>query len=183
METMRRLTSLGAPRVVSHTPIGLLALTVAAAGPAAAQRRSDVLAPLTPVARQEGRVYRPTYWKEGAAIGAAIVGTTGALVAYELACEFSDVRSDCSLASVLAGAAVGGVLGGITGALVGGAFPAPEHRVRRPARFMLVGAGAGALWGFGAFWQFCLNGCRSEEVALGISATAVGALVGWLIGR
>jgi hypothetical protein len=131
------------------------------------------------------RVYRPTYWVEGATIGAAIVGTTGAWIAYEFGCKFSDLESDCATGRVLGAGAVGGLLGGIAGGLFGGAFSAPKPRPLRghPVRSTVIGAGAGALWSFGLFWQFCLNGCRSEEVVVGVSTTGVGALAGLLIGR
>jgi len=158
-------------------------ITMMAVRPALAQRQPEAVAPVNPLPLQQRRVYHPTYWKEGAAIGAAILGTTCAWAVYELACEFSDVSSDCSAWRVLAGGAAGGVVGGFVGGLIGGAFSAPEPRVRQPGRFALLGAGAGALWSFGLFWQFCLNGCRSEEVVFGVSTTAVGAAVGWLIGH
>jgi hypothetical protein len=128
---------------------------------------------------------QPSYWLEGATIGAAVVGTTGAWAAYELGCHFSDVSSDCKATKILAGGLVGGLAGGIVGGLVGGAFSAPRPRPLRshPVRTTLIGAGAGALWGFGLFSQFCTNGCRSEEVALGFSTTGAGALAGLLIGH
>ena len=47
----------------------------------------------------------------------------------------------------------------------------------------LIGGGAGALWGFGVFSQFCLNGCHSEDVVMGISTMAVGALAGLIVGQ
>ena len=164
------------------TPLALM-ITMLAVSPALAQRQPSAVTPASPLLLQQRRVYHPTYWKEGATIGAAILGTTCAWVVYGLACEFSDVSSDCSAWRVLAGGAAGGVVGGIVGGLIGGAFSAPEHRRRQPGRFTLLGAGAGALWSFGLFWQFCLNGCRSEEVAFGVSITAVGAAAGWLIGH
>jgi len=128
---------------------------------------------------------RSSCWLEGATIGAAVVGTTGAWVAYELGCHFSDVRSDCKARRVLAGGVFGGVLGGIAGGLVGGAFSAPNPRPLRghPVRTTLIGAAAGALWSFGLFWHFCTDGCRSEEVIFGVSSTGTGALAGYLIGR
>ena len=127
----------------------------------------------------------PSYWLEGATIGAAVVGTTGAWVTYELSCHFSDVRSDCKATKVLVGGVLSGVVGGIAGGLVGGAFSAPRpHPLQgHPVRTTLIGAGAGALWGFGLFSRFCANGCRSEEIGLGLSTTTAGALAGLLIGH
>jgi hypothetical protein len=131
------------------------------------------------------RKYPATYYFEGAVIGAGVVGPTAALIFYELACHYSDTGSDCA-AGPIAEVGVGGVLfGGTLGALIGGAFPAPHPRPLRGhgAKAALLGAAAGALWGFGVFTHFCLNGCQSGEVGLGISTTAVGALAGLLVGR
>ena len=127
----------------------------------------------------------PSYWLEGATIGAAVVGTTGAWVTYEFGCHFSDLRSDCKATKVLAGGVLSGVVGGIAGGLVGGAFSAPKPRPLQghPVRTTLIGAGAGALSGFGLFSRFCANGCRSEEIVLGFSTTTAGALAGLLIGH
>lgn len=130
-------------------------------------------------------VIPPTHWVEGAVIGAAIVGTTAAIGAYELGCEFADDRSWCNPGTVLLGGALGGVLGGIVGGLVGGRFPAKHPRPLKgyPQRTALIGAMAGALWSFGLVFQGCSNGCHSEEVVLGVSTTGAGALAGFLIGR
>jgi hypothetical protein len=60
------------------------------------------------------------------------------------------------------------------------ANPVPYPRPQRGhgAKAALLGAAAGAFSGFGVFSHFCLNGCQSGEVGLGISTTAVDALVG-----
>jgi hypothetical protein len=131
------------------------------------------------------RHFAPTYWQEGATIGAAVVGTTGAWIAYDLACKFSDTASDCRPGAVIAGGLVAGVVGGIAGGLAGGAFSARQPRPLRghPVKATLVGAGVGALWSFGLFWHLCVNGCRSEQVAFGLSSTAIGALAGLLVGH
>jgi hypothetical protein len=152
---------------------------------AVAQRRAEFLALPSDSRTSIQQVYRPTYWVEGATIGAAIVGTTAAWIAYELGCEFSDVQSDCNASRIVASGAVGSLVGGIAGGLIGGAFSAPKsHPLRgHPVRSTAIGAVAGSLWSFGLFWQFCLNGCRSEEVVLGVSTTGVGALAGLLVGR
>jgi hypothetical protein len=131
------------------------------------------------------RKYPATYFFEGGVIGASVVGATAAFLFYEFACNYSDTRSGCA-AGPMAEAGMGGVLfGGTLGALIGGAFPAPHPRPLRGhgAKAALLGAAAGALWGFGVFSHFCLNGCQSGEVGLGISTTAVGALAGLLVGR
>ncbi len=129
--------------------------------------------------------YPATYYFEGAVIGAGVFATTGALVWYELACNWSDVTSDCRTGPILGAGVVGALFSGTVGGLVGGLFPAPHPRPLRghAAKTALLGAGAGALWGFGAFSQFCLNGCRSENVVLSISTTVVGALAGLMVGR
>jgi hypothetical protein len=136
-------------------------------------------------ARAAQDAIHPSYWLEGATIGAAVVGTTGALAFYELGCEFSEFSEDCSFGTVLGGALLGAAVGGTVGALIGGNIPAPRERPLRGQQrtAALVGAGAGALWSFGLFFQLCANGCRSEEVVLGLSTTAAGALAGLLVGR
>lgn len=161
----------------------VLALLVGTPASGACQWLSDRLW-LTAQERST-RSVPPTHWVEGATIGAAIVGTTGALGTYELVCHYSDNRSDCNAGLVILGGVAGGVVGGIVGALVGGAFPAATERPLRgqPRRAALIGAAAGALWSFGLFFHFCADGCRSEEVILGLSTTSTGALAGFLIGR
>jgi hypothetical protein len=86
---------------------------------------------------------------------------------------------------MVAGVLVGALLGGGVGALVGGSVPAPHPRPLRghAARAALLGAIAGALWGFGVFPHFCINGCTTEEVAFGLSNAAVGALAGFIVGN
>ena len=124
------------------------------------------------------RRYPATYYFEGAVIGAGVLATTGAWFGNGL-CE----SSNC--AGAAAGAAlVVGLLGGVAGTLVGGMFPAPHPRPQRghAARAALLGATAGALWGFGVFPHFCINGCNPSEVRFGLSSAAVGALAGLLVG-
>ena len=151
----------------------------------AAQRHAAYLVRVRDSTRAAQQVYRPTYWVEGATVGAAIVGTTGAWIAYEFRCEFSENPPDCAVGPILATGVLGALLGGTVGGLIGGAFPAAKTRPLQghPVRSTAIGTAAGALWSFGLFWQFCLNGCRSDEVAFGLSTTAVGALAGLLVGR
>jgi len=120
-----------------------------------------------------------TYWFEAAIIGVATVGATTALITITF-CTDADVG--CDAGSALLFGAAGMLLGGTVGALVGGAFPAPHTRPLRgePARSALIGGVTGAIWSFGVFDRFCLNGCRPEEVAFGLATTAIGALAGLL---
>jgi hypothetical protein len=129
------------------------------------------------------RSYSATYYFEGVAIGAGLVGTTGVWFGW-VVCQLSETTSGCTKPLVVFGLA-GALLGGTTGALVGGLFPAPRPRPLRgnAPRAVLIGATAGALWGFGVFPHFCLNGCSREEVAFGVSNVAVGALAGLLVGH
>jgi hypothetical protein len=135
----------------------------------------------TPALRQ----YPATYYFEGAVIGAGLLGATGALIAYEWGCHYSDSQSDCRAGPVI-GVGLGGALfGGTVGAIVGGLFPAPHPRPLRgkPSKAALLGASAGALLGFGLLSQFCLNGCHSGEVEFNVSMTAIGALAGFIVGH
>lgn len=127
----------------------------------------------------------PTHWIEGATIGAAIFGTTGAFAGYMIGCEFADDRSSCSPGPIIAAGIVGGLTGGIVGALVGGQIPASRERPLRgrPGKAAAIGAAIGTAWGFGLLLQGCANGCHTEEVVLGLSTTTAGALAGVLVGR
>jgi hypothetical protein len=159
--------------------------TVGAGPRLTTERRRTADGTLVGLGEPTARKYPATYYFEGAVIGASVVGATAAFLFYELACHYSDTGSACA-AGPIAEAGVGAVLfGGTVGALIGGAFPAPRARPLRGhgARAALLGAAAGALWGFGVFAHFCLNGCQSGEVGLGVSTTAVGALAGLLVGR
>jgi hypothetical protein len=126
------------------------------------------------------RRYSPTYWVEGAVIGAGVLATTGVWIRGVL-CDIE--ASDCGGAAITSALVAGG-LGAIAGALVGGSIRAAHQRPMRGhvAKAVLLGATAGALWGFGVFPRFCLNGCSSGEVALGVSSAAVGALAGLVVG-
>ena len=130
------------------------------------------------------RRYSPTYYFEGAAIGAGVVATTAALVWYELGCHYSEQRSDCAPGRIIGAGLVGAFVGGTVGALGGGLIAAPHPRPLRgdPVKAVLIGAFAGAIWGFGPFSHFCLNGCHSDQVVFGFSTTAVGALAGLVVG-
>jgi len=125
------------------------------------------------------RRYPETYYFEGAAIGAGVLATTGVWLGIVLC----DPDSNCHGANITP-VLIGGVLGGVAGALVGGAFPAPHPRPLRghAARAALLGTLAGAMWGFGLFTHFCLNGCNPGEVRFGLSTAAVGALAGLIVG-
>jgi hypothetical protein len=123
--------------------------------------------------------YPATYYFEGAVIGTSLLATTGAWFASDL-CE----SSDCT-GTTVAFALGSGVVGGIAGAIIGGQFGSPHPRPLHGhgARAALVGAVAGALWGFGVFPHFCLNGCNPGEVRFGLSNAAVGALAGVVVGQ
>jgi hypothetical protein len=112
-----------------------------------------------------------------------VLATTGAFLGLAL-CELSETTSGCG-GSTVAVTLGGAVFGGLTGAIVGGFFPAPHARPLRghARRAALLGASAGALWGFGVFPHFCLNGCSSGEVAFALSNTAAGALAGLIVGH
>jgi hypothetical protein len=142
---------------------------------------------VTPVGSPELSIrrYPATSYFEGAAIGAGVFATTGALVWYQFGCHYSEIKADCAARPIVAASLVGALIGGTVGALVGGLFPAPHPRPVRgnPVKAALIGACAGGLWGFGPFSRFCLNGCHSDQVALGVSTTAVGALVGFVVGH
>jgi len=145
------------------------------------------IASLTHFAAPEppARRYPATYYFEGAAIGAGVFGTTGAFLGYEFGCHYSENQSDCAAGPIVAASLVGALIGGTVGTLVGGLFPAPHPRPLRgdPGRAALLGASAGALWGFGVFPHFCLNGCSTGEIVFALSNTAAGALAGLIVGH
>jgi hypothetical protein len=124
------------------------------------------------------RHYPATYYVEGAVVGAGLLATTGAWIGAGL-CD----SSDCGGAAVT-GAVLAGLVGGAAGALVGGMFHAPHPRPLHghAVKAALVGTIAGALWGFGVFNHFCIDGCHPSEVRFGLSTAAVGALAGLLVG-
>jgi hypothetical protein len=144
------------------------------------------IASLTHFASREPstRRYPATYYFEGAVIGAGVLATTGALLWYELSCHYSEQRSDCAPGRIIGAGLVGGFVGGTVGALAGGLIAAPRSRPLRgnSVKAALIGAGAGAIWGFGLFSHFCFNGCHSDQVVIGLSTTAVGALTGLVVG-
>jgi hypothetical protein len=74
---------------------------------------------VTPAVAADSMRPAPTYWKEGAITGGAIVGLTGALAMNGL-CHMDDANaSGCGLAA-LGGAALGFLIGAVPGALIGG---------------------------------------------------------------
>jgi hypothetical protein len=130
------------------------------------------------------RTYPPTYWMEGAVIGAAVAGTTLGWIFYEV-CGYDEAGSGCDAGNLLLGVGVGAVFGGVVGGLIGGAFTAPHaHPLRgHPVKAAGMGAAAAALWSFGVFSQFCTNGCSAPEVRFGLTTVAIGAMAGWLVGH
>jgi hypothetical protein len=168
----------------SSTPFLLLAVGLAILPQASHGQR---IASLTHFAAPEAstRRYPATYYFEGAVIGAGVLATTVALIWYELGCHYSEQRSDCAPGRIIGAGLVGAFVGGTVGALAGGLIAAPRPRPLRgnPVKAALIGACAGAIWGFGPFSHFCLNGCHSDQVVIGLSTTAVGALAGLLVGR
>lgn len=144
------------------------------------------IASLTHFASAESlaRHYPATYWVEGAVVGTSLLATTGALFFYEWNCHYSDTRSSCTAGPILEGSLGAALFGGTVGALVGGLFPAPHPRPLRghAVKAALLGTLAGAMWGFGLFTHFCLNGCNPGEVRFGLSTAAVGALAGLVVG-
>jgi hypothetical protein len=178
-------------RPLNRHIVCILALGLALAGAAGAQERfgsapGSAFALFRPTAQPPWHLpssstlhtYPPTYYVEGAVVGAGVLATTGAWLGAGL-CD----SADCTGATVTF-ALLTGVVGGVAGALVGGAFTAPHPRPLRgrPAKAALVGTVAGAMWGFGLFTHFCLNGCNPSEVRFGISTAAVGAIAGLLVG-
>ena len=170
------------------TPRGSTTLAFAALAfvcPPACATGQQLPTALRAAATDSERIHRhlpATYWVEGATIGAAIVGTTGAWIGHEFSC---DSDSGCSTADVVVGGLVSGLAGGIVGGLIGGAFSAPHPRPFRghPVQAAITGAAFGALWSFGLLLQGCTGGCGSEEVVFGVSTTAIGALAGFLLGN
>ena len=150
---------------------------------AAVPRRVCLPAPPAPGV-PPARVYPPSYWFEGAAIGAAVLGATTVFMASAF-CGYDDSDSSCHPGVYVGAAAVGGALGAGVGALVGGFFDAPRARPLRghPGRAALIGAVAGGVWGVGFLCHGLGDGCGSGESVFGISVSAVGALAGWLVAR
>ena len=135
-----------------------------------------------PAPEASTRRYPATYWVEGAVIGTGVLATTGAWAGL-LLCTLAETSSDCTW-PIVGIAATSGLIGGLAGALIGGMVndPRPRPLHDHAAKAALVGAIAGAMWGFGVFTHFCLNGCNATEVRFGLSSAAVGALGGLLVG-
>jgi hypothetical protein len=130
------------------------------------------------IAEPPTRRYPPTYFVEGAVIGAGVLATTGAWFANGL-CE----SHNCTGATVRTAVLVG-LLGGAAGALAGGLFAAPHSRPLHghAIKAALIGTIAGAMWGFGVFNHLCVDGCNPSEVRFGLSSAAVGTLAGLVVG-
>jgi hypothetical protein len=77
----------------------------------------------TPEAQVDSLNIPPTYWKEGALVGGAILGVTGAVLMHGL-CGM-DGPDNCG-GALIGGAILGFFLGAIPGALIGGQFPKSE---------------------------------------------------------
>ena len=150
----------------------------------AAQRLPERLQPLRPPTVDSVRKYSPSYWFEGAAIGAAVLGATTVFAAASL-CGTGDGGGSCGPSVYIGSAAVGGVVGAGLGALVGGMFAAPHARPLRghPGRAALLGAVGGAFWSVGFLCHGVGHGCGRGEPVFGISLSLVGALAGWLVGH
>jgi hypothetical protein len=161
-----------------------IAICVILARPAAicAQRLPLRFAPHSITATDSAPVISPTYWVEGATIGAAVVGTTTVLLAAGL-CNSSDSGS-CRPGLYVGAAALGGVAGAGFGGLVGGLFRAPHSRPLRghPVQGALIGAASGAMWGIGLLCHGAGVRCASD-LTVGLSFATVGALAGWLTTR
>lgn len=67
------------------------------------------------------RQLRPTYWKEGGIVGAAVAGIPSALFAGALCAYLEYPRTGC-VGETLLGGVIGGGVGFLLGALVGGQF-------------------------------------------------------------
>ena len=164
----------------------LLALVVALGCPSggAAQRLPERIDPIRPPAADSVRVYAPSYWVEGATIGAAVLGATTVFVAAGF-CGLDESGSPRGFGTYAASAAIGGVVGAGLGALVGGMFDAPHARPLRghPERAALIGAVGGAVWSVGFLCHGLRDGCGRGEPVFGISLSLAGALAGWLVGR
>jgi predicted membrane protein len=76
---------------------------------------------------------RPSYWLEGALVGAGALGVLTAYLGHGL-CANSDVRQPSCLEEVVVGGVIGGLTGFGLGALVGGQF-------RKRVQVDSVGAG------------------------------------------
>jgi len=148
-----------------------------------AQQMPARLQPFRASAADSVRVYPPSYWFEGAAIGAAVLGATTVFVASAF-CGYGDTDWSCDPVTYAGAAAIGGALGAGVGALTGGLFDAPRARPLRGHRRLaaLIGAVAGAVWG-GFLCHGLGDGCGSAEPEFSISVSAVGALAGWLVAR
>ncbi len=68
------------------------------------------------------RDIRPTYWKEGAAVGGLLGALGGALVGRAVCGMSDEFGKDCTGSTILGGVG-GAVLLAIPGALIGGQFP------------------------------------------------------------
>jgi hypothetical protein len=167
---------LGAPLLLAAC--GLLARPV----PGWAHRIASRFEAARVPAPDSARRYAPTYWVEGATIGAAVLATTGAFLAAAW-CDLDESGESCGPAAYLGGVTLGGVVGAGAGALVGGLFDAPRPRPLRghAVRAALIGAVSGAAWSVGFLCHGLAHGCGREEARFGISSSAVGALAGWLV--
>ena len=67
------------------------------------------------------RQIKPTYWKEGGLVGAAVAGIPSALLVRELCLYLEYPRTGC-VGETLLGGVIGGGVGFLLGALVGGQF-------------------------------------------------------------
>ena len=170
-------------RIAHPTMLAMVAVLCCAPG-GAAQRLPERLQPLRPPTVDSVRKYSPSYWFEGANIGAAVLGATTVFAAAGF-CESGDGGTPCRPSVYLVSAAVGGVVGAGLGALVGGMFDAPHARPLRghPGRAALLGAVGGAFWSVGFLCHGVGHGCGRGEPVFGISLSLVGALAGWLVGR
>ena len=102
---------LGLPRHGDGAGAALLVLWCILCAPSAgaAQRLPERLQPIRPPTVDSVRRYSPSYWVEGAAIGAAVLGATTVFVAAGL-CEFGDGGTPCRPGVYVASAAVGGAV-------------------------------------------------------------------------
>ena len=74
---------------------------------------------------------RPTYWKEGAAVGGA-VGAVGFGLLVGAVCGLSESETGCT-GKALLGGLVGGVVMAVPGALIGGLFPKAPRKAEHEA--------------------------------------------------
>jgi hypothetical protein len=164
--------------------LAMLAVTVALAVPSAgaAQRLPERLQSFRPAAADSGRKFAPTYWFEGATIGAALVGTTTVIIAASF-CAYGEGGS-CRSTTYIGSAVVGGVIGAGLGGLAGGMFAAPHERPLRgqPGRAALLGAVGGAVWSVGILCHSVARCSGRGEASFGLSMSFVGALAGLIVG-